>query len=261
MAGLPPTLTVCTGWSAAGYRLYGRRFVEGFNRFWPATVDLVAYVEEPCDMGRHSYRLLSEIPGCMEFLDRHRGKPMPNGRLQTASWKENARSLGYNWRFDAWKFSRQGFIPWHAAQRAMTPLLCWLDGDVVTTAAVADQTIEKMLPADKAIAYLGREPKHPDIAFQLYRIIGRGGAFAQAVLHRFSQLYASDAVFELPEWHSAYVWKHVVDRTDPGPGATPPVYNLTPGGHGHVWQQSPLRAFSDHLKGNRKGYEHPEQRA
>jgi hypothetical protein len=162
------------------------------------------------------------------------------------NWKERAVAIGYNWRYDASKFSRQGFIPHHVARRHLdsAKFLCWLDGDVVTHAPIASaNVITDLMPADKSIAYLGREPKHPDIAFQLYRL---GDPLTMQFLREFTGFYATDEVFNLKEWHSAFVWRFAL---------TPYLrlaHNLTPGGSGHVWHQSPLRLWGDHLKGERK---------
>lgn len=270
------TLTVVTGWSPEGWELYGRRFLESFDRFWPLDVALIVYGEAAVSplmlealfdrktMKARTTRQITFIPldhieGCTEFLERHRDNLYARGkdRLPQHHWKERAVLAGYNWRFDAWKFCRQGFIPEHAARRCGTDFLCWLDGDVVTTAPLASsRTITDLMPPGKWIAYLGREPKHPDIAFQLYdlRLQGNPETHTGAdhavdrMLCYFAEIYRTDEVFQLPEWHSAYVWKVAIERA----GARPVLHNLTPTGSGHVWHQSPLRLWGDHLKGDRK---------
>jgi hypothetical protein len=264
------SLTVCTGWSLEGWHLYGRRFLESFTAFWPSSVRLEVCGERDAMAATTEHALalkeagklrhvvkfnpLDSIFGCAEFLYRN-DTPAARGRLRVAgqNWKERAVSAGYNWRYDAWKFSRQGFIP-HFVSESMLPrdgqYLCWLDGDVVTHAPIADESvITGLLPREairdgKLIAYLGREPKHPDIAFQLYRIESQTLEF----LWEFRRFYETDEVFELKEWHSAYVWHHCLQL----PKFRGLAHNLTPGGSGHVWHQSPLRLWGDHLKGERK---------
>lgn len=247
-------ITVCTGWSPAGYLEYGKRFAESFDRFWPKAVDLVVYGEEPVDLPRGEFRLLADIEGCAEFLARHdnavaRGVE-PNDQTR-AKWKPKHFANRYNFRFDAWKFCRQGFIPWHTflglSYLDDPQLLVWLDGDVVTHAPVPPAFIEGLLPARKEIAYLGRGEKHSEIGFQLYRIDGDTGEDRVArMLELFRDIYANDEVFALREWHSAYVFDEARRRTQVA------AHDLTPGGHGHVWHQSPLRMYTDHLKGKRK---------
>jgi hypothetical protein len=122
------SLTVCTGWSLEGWHLYGRRFLESFTAFWPSSVrlevcgerDAMAATTEHAMALKEAGKLrhvvkfnpLDSIFGCAEFLYRN-DTPAARGRLRVAgqNWKERAVSAGYNWRYDAWKFSRQGFIP------------------------------------------------------------------------------------------------------------------------------------------------------
>lgn len=233
-------LTVITGWNPQGYLDYGQRFLNGFAKHWSKDVSLIVYGEEPVTIPGE-FRQLKEIPGCTEFIARWKASPRANGREPDDRWKPNAIEAGYNFKWDAVKFCRQGFIPYHAAQRLEAGLLCWLDGDVMTHGKVDLATIEKLLPAGKDVAYLGRHPKHSEIGFQLYRV-----PEALPMLKLFSDYYRTDEVFKIKEWHSAYVFDRAMEES--GIQA----HNITPQGKGHVWMQSPLAAFSQHLKGNRK---------
>lgn len=237
-------LTICTGWSPAGWQEYAHRFVDGFTRFWPADVRLIAFVEEivPLPAGRHviEQRLLSEIPGAAEFIQRHRKTPERCGRAPVRGWKDKEVAAGYSFRFDAVKFARMAFITHAAALEVGDGVMAWFDADVVTHAAVPPGFVEGLL-GEADICYLGREPKHSEIGFTAYRLPA-----ALPMLWHYRETYHTDAVFGLPEWHSAYVWD--VARLASGAKAR----NLTPGGHGHVWFQSPLARYTDHLKGKRK---------
>lgn len=247
-------LTVCTGWNAKGWDEYGKRFAETFDRYWPPEVRLLVIGEEPRTLpnasGRwYEFRPLSSIPDCTAFLSRHTG-PEFSGRLQLPGqyWKQKAIERGYYWKFDARKFCRQCFIPleaWRWSQPG--DFVCWLDGDVFTHSKVPQRAIEQLMPTWRHIAYLGRGDKHPEIGFQLYRV----GTPTYAFLKAWADLYATDAVFSIGEWHSAFAWQHCLDliaKVQPGVA-----HNLTPHGTGHVWHQSPLAAWTDHLKGDRKG--------
>jgi hypothetical protein len=234
-------LTVISGASPKGMAEYGRTFLDTFAKHWPADVRLLFYTEEPMAMPRGENRLIWDIPGCRDFIERHRDNRAANGREPVPGWKERDRKAGYSFRFDAWKFCRQGFIPYAAAQEVGEGLLCWLDGDVVTHRDVPAGFVEGLLPRGASVAYLGRGQKHSEIGFQLYRLPD-----ALPMLKHFRDIYSSDAVFELPEWHSA----HVFDTARRESGIT--AHDLTPGGSGHVWHQSPLRHYTDHLKGDRK---------
>lgn len=239
-------MKVITGWSPSGWLQYGQRFLSSFDRFWPKEVELRVYVEDFFEVGATSRLVeqvhLSEIPGCMEFIEKYRTDKRANGEAVQPNWKDSCKAAGYNFRFDAWKFCRQGFIPYHAAQDMREGILCWLDGDVITHTQVPRNWIESLIPEHAAVAYLGREPKHSEIGVQIYRVPD-----AMPVLRDFSELYRSERVFGLKEWHSAYVFDQARCMNDVA------THNLTPGGTGNVWLQSPMMQYTDHLKGKRKG--------
>jgi hypothetical protein len=253
-------LAICTGWSPKGYGLYGQKFLDGFLRFWPREVALYVGVEDVLgppiqdaqrvrtfhDANVHFFQL-SQMPMWTGFEERHRLSARAGGREPSPQWKDRDRAAGYAWKFDAFKWARQAFIPWYVnvqlGEGGTPEFLVWLDGDVITHSPVALEGILGLI-GTKEFAFLGRGTKHPDIAFQMYR---RGGYCAD-FLGAWVDLYASDKVFDLPEWHSAWTWKYILDRD----GYADLALDLTPGGHGHVWHQSPLRTWGDHLKGDRK---------
>jgi hypothetical protein len=121
-------------------------------------------------------------------------------------------------------------------------VLCWLDADVVTHSAPPAGWIESLL-GDEDVAYLGRAPKHSEIGFWAVRLSEESRRFVQ----EFADLYATDRLFQLRTWHSAFAWDDA-RRWAESHGLIS-ARDLTPGGDGHVWFQSPLKAHLDHLKG------------
>lgn len=239
-------LTAVTGFSPSGKIEYGDRFLETFDRHWPADVKLFAYVESGgFPSGRATLMHLQLCDGIHAFLQRHKDNLAAQGRAPTASWKQSAREAGYNFRFDAYKFCRQCVIPDHAAM--LLPdgdVLCWLDADVVTFADVPDGFVNGLL-GDGDLVHLGREPKHSEIGFWAVRL----NDMTRKFLADFAETFTSDRVFSLKEWHSAYVFDECRRRFMTFGGKSK---DLTPGGTGHVWFQSPLAQYTDHLKGSRK---------
>jgi hypothetical protein len=245
-------IRVVTGFSPKGYGEYGKRFLDTFHKHWHPDIDLRAYVEEPVLMPRGEAWSLWKCDGVKEFIDHHKDDPEKNGRVPNAKWKERHRRFPYNFRFDAVKFCRQCFIPEHAAlDMADGDLLVWLDGDVVTEAAPPKGFLDELI-GEHDIVYLGRKGTHSEIGYWSVRLNKRTRMF----LHQFAEVWRSDAIFDLPEWHSAYAFDHsrryiaMYEK------------NLTPGGGGHVWLQSPLAKYTDHCKGAaRKALGHsPEKR-
>jgi hypothetical protein len=240
-------LTVVTGMWGDAFERYGRAFLDGFFTRWPREVGLVVYSDDPAVRAYAEpafvVRSMSELAGYGGFMKRHASNPERCGRQPRQGWKDGDRLKGYSFRFDACRFAGQGFALDAAAGQALDgDVLCWLDADVRTTSPVPLGWIEGLLGQDD-VAYLGREPKHSEIGFWAVRLSEESRAFLMA----FADLYRTDKLFDLREWHSAFAWddsRRWAERC--GLIAS---RNLTPGGHGHVWLQSPLAEHLDHLKG------------
>lgn len=250
------SLTICTGAWGPKAKTYLETFLPGAFR-WPAEVNFVVYTDA-LPAGRVTkagadtnvqIRSLNDLRGWEAFMLRHQGDPTKTGREQRPehSWKPSAVAGGYNFRFDAVGFAGQAFAPEAAATTLPDgDVLCWLDADVVTHGQPPAGFIDKLV-GDADGAYLGRGLKHSEIGFWAVRLCDRTRDF----LHAFAEIYRSDRIFELGEWHSAYVWDETRrELARHGRGLN--MKDLTPGGTGHVWHQSPLRLHLDHLKGERK---------
>jgi hypothetical protein len=237
-------LMICSGFSPSGYRQYGRRFLDSFDRCWPADVKLGVWVEEPVPMPRDACRDLWAIPGATEFRDRHAGNAAAQGREPRPCWKAAEVKGGYSFRTDAYKFWKQILIPQQASlELADGDVLAWFDADVQFSRPVPADFVEKLL-GDADVCFLGRERQHSEIGFWAVRL----NESTRWFLSRIANEYVHDKVFDLVEWHSAFVWDHV-RRT-----SHLRERNLTPGPvRGHVWPLSPLARYCEHLKGARKG--------
>jgi len=235
-------ITVVTGFTE-NYHEYGKTFVDRFFNYWTADVNLICYVEKPIALKRGETFYLHNIPGYTSFMQRN-NKPEYRGLRENKSWKPKEQANGYSYRHDALKFALQGFIPYHAAQHILTTqdlegYLIWLDADVFAYNYVTHTYLKNILAGD--VTYLGRCNAHSEIGFVGYKL-----PEAMPVIQCFFDYYHTDKIFELKEWHSAYVFdkalaKHKLEKN-----------NLTPMGRGHVWFQSPLSLCLDHCKGKRK---------
>ena len=236
-------LTVVTGWTDAGFELYGRRFIEGFQRHWPTDgVHLIVYVWclRPLSIGESRFPPTATF----EFVNRHSKSNLACGKQPISCWRAEERERGYSFRSDAVKFCQMSTYPADAALTAPPGILLWLDGDVMTHQDVPPTFVADML-GDADCAYLGRQPAHSETGFVAFKIPA-----ARPLIDEWARLYLSDEVFELPEWHAAYVFDRAREKFEAAGGVCK---SLTPAGaRGHVWVKSPLANYLDHLKGNRK---------
>lgn len=244
-------VTICTGFSPKGRKEYGENFLRTFAEFWPSGVHLACYVEETDPaleaLAPQSLRSLWDCPGAKAFIEDHKGNLMANGRrfVQGMNWKSGDHRLGYSWRYDAVKFSRQCIIPLEAARRLPDgDVLVWLDADVVSFRQIPPNFAENLLESADG-CYLGRERKHSEIGFWAVRLSPKIRIF----LADLASAYTERLVFQQKEWHSAYTWDRCRERAE---AAGAKFKNLSRGGHDHVWFSTPLGTYMDHLKGNRK---------
>ena len=244
------TVTVCSGFSRAGYREYGINFVRTFDKFWPTDVNLVVYAEEMVSMPRGECRSLWDCEGARDFHDRHGEDGRRRGTTPITGWRAKDRNEGYAWRFDAAKFYKQCIIPYDASKTLVQDdILVWLDADVVTFAMVPTDFIMNLM-GDTDLAFFGRGSYHSEIGFWSIRIC----KLSRRMLQSFAEIYTNDIFLTLKEHHSAFVFDHVRRKAEISGLRTK---NLTPegrnGSHGsHVWLASPLAKYTDHLKGSRR---------
>jgi len=232
------TTIVSLMWGTAWER-YGKRFAATLHAHWPRHIDLLVVSDRELPLPRGRVVPLSDVRGLAEFQDRWKDDRKANGFLPPpAKVDEN----GYSWRHDAVKWAPQGMAP-----EAVLPhvadgdLLVWLDADVVTFADVPVDLPERLL-GGADVSFLGRAPKHSEIGYWSVRVLPKTRAFIAGM----AGCYRSDAVFTEKQWHSAYIFDRERER------ARLSERDLTPGGRGHVWFQSDLGRYSDHLKGKRK---------
>lgn len=237
--------TICTGFSPKGYVDYGANFLETFDGYWPKDVRLLYFVEQPLpgSVVRGGERSLWTCRGAREFIERNATDPQRCGRAPHPAWRPKDHARSYSFKYDAVKFSRQCFIPEGAAEELLDgEVLAWFDGDVITFRPVPTDFVEKLLgPHD--LCYLGRTNMHSEIGFWAVRLSPKTRAFLASL----AALYRDDVIFSLREWHSAFAFDYVRQRAE-----YLKVLNLTPRGMGHVWFQSPLAQYTDHLKGERR---------
>lgn len=249
------TITVCSGFSPAGYKEYGYSFINSFNKYWPTSIDFIVYTEEVVSMPRGTCRSLWECEGARDFHNRHNDDGRRRGTIAIPEWRRKDRHEGYAWRFDAAKFYKQCLIPYDVSKRLyQDDILIWLDADVVTFAEIPELFISNLV-RDVDLVYLGRGNYHSEIGFYALRICKQ----SRHMLEEFANVYTSDGFLTLKEHHSAFVFDYVRKRAEARGLRSK---NLTLGGVGHVWLVSPLARYTDHLKGSRRkrvGYsiDHP----
>lgn len=238
---------VCTlAWGNAWDR-YAQRFVNTFDQYWPADIDLWLVTDEHRHHRRTKEILLSEIEGYQAFKDKWVADRQARGFNPPPGAKRDAQ--GYNFRYDAMKWMPQALAPQQVMRRLEDgDIFVWFDADTHTTKRVRKGWIEELLGGYDVAAQL-RPGTHTEIGFYAMRVT----PWTRRALDMFAGLYTSGHVFALKEWHSAFVWDHCIAAT---PGLkVRSVATVTEADYGrntHVWPNSLLAEFTVHEKGKRK---------
>lgn len=241
-----------TAFSAEGYRHYGHRLVETFQRFNPG-FKLVVYVTDYlndnnsyCDLEESEtleIRHQENIVPLNHFLDFHKKDPIVAGKQSTDKWGDKEKRQTYSYRFDAYKFCRMVFVMQDAVARCKAEHLIWLDGDNVVRQKIPEDVATRSLPyPDKVIAYLGRGGKHTETGYLVFSIPA-----ALPIVDTWADFYATGEFLLQKEWHSAFLFDRARERH-----SELSCHDLTPGGRGHVIHQCWVGSIFDHCKGNRK---------
>lgn len=243
-------LLFVTSFSPAGYRDYGKRFLESFIRHFPQSSILAVFHEneEPTidDPRIWYFNLLGDVE-YQDWMIRHGNDP------EKAGIRDGVRDF----RFDAVRFAPKIFS-------LTSPLLpnagwrIWIDADVEATKDIPEAFFSKLLRTDAVAAYIGR-PKEvfatSECGFVAYKTAKEEG---RQFLSDLRLNYTHGKIFGFPEWHDSAVFD--VLRTayeqagckfkDLAAG----YYSSLKGPlsfeeHGHPWPNTPLGQYLTHYKG------------
>ncbi len=247
---MPTSKTVITTMSQSGYGQYGKRMIETFDKHWPQSIKLQVYYEWMPTNKAFSDRvewidINNACPKLGEFKQRHKANPHANG-IKPGS-DPNGK---YSYLWDAVKFAHKSYCVSHAALNANSDLVVWLDADVVTHSAIPEGFIESLLPQDHYCAYLGRQKIYPECGFVIYNT---RSVYNQQFMEDWQDMYRTDSLFNEIEYHDSYLF-WILQKKYAQRGMQS--FNISEGHPhipgGHVFINSPLGAYMDHLKGTRK---------
>jgi len=247
---MPTSKTVITTMSQSGYGQYGKRMIETFDKHWPQSIKLQVYYEWMPTNKAFSDRvewidINYACPKLQEFKQRHKSNPHANG-IKPGS-DPNGK---YSYLWDAVKFAHKSYCVSHAALNANSDLVVWLDADVVTHSALPEGFVESLLPQDHYCAYLGRQKIYPECGFVIY---DTRSVYNQQFMEDWQDMYRTDSLFNEIEYHDSYLF-WILQKKYAQRGMQS--FNISEGHPhipgGHVFINSPLGAYMDHLKGTRK---------
>lgn len=231
-------VTVVTTMHAAGFHKYGSSFVDSFLKFWPNNYTLILYAEGfTPEIRSDRIRVLdlhNEVPDLERFKRTHSARPSALGQFKS----------GYDFRFDAVRFSNKAYVLCDAAQKCNSRYMLWLDADIRTFLNIPGNLIEYLLGQSNFMAYLDRFGTHSEAGFLPFDLNASGSADFFSTL---KLIYDSGQVFESREWHDS----HILDccRLILSSQGRIRARRLNIHGTMHPFVNSAPGLFMDHMKG------------
>jgi hypothetical protein len=263
------SVAAVTTFNRQGYEQYGRRMMESFDRYWPKDVSLYCYAEgftpDVCSQRIVVVDLISACPELVAFKERHRNNPRAHGnerrgaqfrlhakRRTGSKWPVPKLKLirmeqGVGYRWNAVRFSHKSFAIFDASVRCKPDILCWLDGDIVVFDAVPPSFLQEVVPPDHLLGYLKR-PTFSECGFLAYNL--RHPAIHE-FFDEFKELYTKDQLFREREYHDSWLFDIVRRRFERKNCKTFDIARGKGAHAGHVFINSPLGRYMDHMKGGR----------
>lgn len=243
---------VVTTFNDKGRAKYGQNMINSFCQNWPKEVTLHIYPElcNPAisDHSRITLKRLEEVEGLVAFKEKWKAVPKANGDVSSDPVRSKRKDAGKGFKWDAVRFAHKVYSILHCAKETDADILIWMDADTICHSPITMEEIQRLIPADKDLCFLGRKGKFSECG--LYAMNLRSEA-VQVFLKRFQWMYddAENGIFQQDEWHDSFIFdiirKHIVlNELDWSS------HLIT--GEGHPLINSDWGAYLDHLKGDRK---------
>lgn len=247
---------VVTSFHKAGYEKYGKRFVESWLRYWPASIRLTIFYEgDESDFEMVegvSWRPIEEVEFLTDYLNALKPFPIMSGLVGES----------YNINYDA-RMARKVFMEVYIARKYGGKVF-WIDADSVTVKSVPESFLDSCLPDDKFSCYLGRDgwyftesgfigfnANHP-IAEDFFRNYVH--TFVTGTIFTQSPTYDEHGRYVMGGWHDCIGYDSIrfLASQRGHEGAFKNLAAHVPKGHMHPLQISAPGEYLHHLKGNRK---------
>jgi hypothetical protein len=245
-------IAVVTTFHEAGLQKYGQNMIDTFCQNWPAEITLHVYPEK-CNpvIYNHDRVTLTDLDSVKEltkFKEQWKNVPKATGDVSNDPIRSKRKDAGKGFKWDAVRFAHKVYAIFDCARDTDADVLFWMDADTICHSPITMQDIQRLIPQDKDLCFLGRKGKYSECG--LYAMNLRSPA-TQLFLKRFQEFYdnAETGIFTLDEWHDSFVFD-AVRKTMRLNELDWSSHLIT--GEGHPLINSEWGGWLDHLKGDRK---------
>ena len=253
-------IKVITSYKPGTWNEYAKRAVDSVLEHWPENTDVAVYHESQTqDIFEHPRVQWLDAhqvqPELLKFKSKYKDDPVANGEIQEIP--NGVRRPGPmpekgSFQWNAVRFSNKIFCVTHAIKSsAGYDYIIWLDADTYSFRPMPEKFLEKLLPRDSLITYLGRGDKDPECGFVGYNL---RHPEIQNLNKDWEELYISDRIFTLTSgWTDCSSLIHLSNKYQKHKNIKVNDIGHAGGVKGHhVFINSVLGLYMDHFKGNRK---------
>lgn len=184
-------LTILSTFSEKGYLEYGKNFIESCEKNLSDDIELKIYIDNTLNSARINFLNYKEnVPKMVEFV------------------KRNAHRLVTDWTNDGVRFAYKVYAMCAESHNPSNEILIWLDGDTVIEKKIDKNYFLKFLKPDKFLYYIGRK-NIAETGFLMFNLKHQDSKTFFEILEHF---YNQDKVYELTEFHDAYVITHIINN-------------------------------------------------
>ena len=262
-------IKIITSYKPGTWDSYSKRGIDSMVKHLPKEVDITVYCEEPkpnYESNRITWIDLNTAePELFKFKNKHKNDPVACG--ETTPIERGVRRLPEagnvdrgkgSFLWDAVRFSNKVFCVVNAIRNSPDyDYVVWVDADTYTFRPMPIDFLESLLPINTMVTYLGRQRfelndggKYPECGFVGYNL---RHPEIQNFVNEWEQLYVTDNVFKLLEWHDSFIFWHLSKKFKEEKNIEVNDIGYAKGVKGHhVFVNSELGLYMDHMKGKRK---------
>jgi hypothetical protein len=253
-------IKVITSYKPGTWNQFAKRAVQSVLEHWPEDTSVTVYHEtQTQDFFEHPRLDWVDIheaqPELVKFKNRYNKDPVANGEIDeipNGVRRPEPMPAKGSFQWNAVRFANKVFCVTHALKNSVGyDYVVWLDADTYSFRPMPSSFLEKLLPGDSLLTYLGRGDLDPECGFVGYNLKHTD---IKKLVDEWEDLYINNKIFKLTSgWTDCSSLIYLSRQYQKQNGVK--VYDI---GHAsgvkghHVFINSLLGLYMDHFKGKRK---------
>lgn len=252
-------IAVVTTFHNEGLIKYAQRMIDTFCKNWPEEITLYLYPENCLPTIPKKENVIStdlnSVNELVTFKNKWKDVPKANGNVSSDPVRSKRRDAGKGFKWHAIRFSHKVYSIFDCARKTDADILIWMDADTVCHSPISIPDINRLIPPDVDLCYLGRRGKFSECGLYAMNLKSQS---TLDFLKEFQRVYdqAENGIFLMEEWHDSFVFD-VVRKKIKGLRQLDWSSNLgdlrprstNSAGEGHPLINSEWGRYLDHLKG------------